>query len=46
MELIKTIIEYIIVFFGIIYVYLIVLMPFSIYSIEMKLNEIEERLKK
>lgn len=46
MELIKTIIEYIVVFFGIIYGFLVVLMPISIYCIEMKLNEIEERLKK
>ena len=46
MEILKYIIEGLIVVGGCIYGVLVVLMPISICCIEMKLNEIEERLKK
>ena len=45
MEIIKYIIEGLIVIIGFIYGMLVVCMPISIYCIEMKLKEIEERLK-
>lgn len=46
MEVLKYIIEGLIVVISCIYGVLVVLMPISICCIEMKLKEIEERLKK